>query len=43
MNYNVDDPTQESIGPVIKQEQKKDVPDKKPTTRPSIVGIDLSD
>lgn len=43
MNFNVDDTTQESIGPVIKQEQKKDVPDKKPTTRPSIVGIDLSD
>jgi cell division protein FtsW len=43
MNFNVDDTTQTDIIPAASQELKKDVQDKKNVTRPSIVGIDLSD
>lgn len=43
MNFNVDDTTQTGIIPAASQELKKDVQDKKNVTRPSIVGIDLSD
>lgn len=43
MNFNVDDTTQQNILPVEKTMDHEDVPTKKPVSRPSMVGIDLSD